>query len=123
MVAPTFMRNNVVHYRLIRKGARFELRQIRRPPRKGVLFCEQKCRKCGTTIRIWHSKRFSAVLTSSNRGCCNGKIFVVITVKQNSEQDNKTMGRQDDKTNDNRTIVGLKMAQGGNDDGSDHLCR
>ena len=110
-----FVRNGVVHYRLIRKGARFELRQIRRPPRQGVLFCEQKCRKCGTTLRIWHSKRFSAVLTSSNRGCCNGKIFVVIAVKQNSEQDNKTNG--------NRTMVGLKVEQGGNDDGSDHLCR
>jgi hypothetical protein len=48
---------------------------------------------------------------------------VVIAVKQNSEQDNKTTGRQDDKTNGNRTIVGLKVAQGGNDDGSDHLCR
>jgi hypothetical protein len=33
---------------------------------------------------------------------------VVIAVKQNSEQDNKTMGRQDDKTNDNRTMVGLE---------------
>jgi hypothetical protein len=48
---------------------------------------------------------------------------VVIAVKQNSEQDNKTTGQQDNKTSGNRTIVGLKLAQGGNDDGSDHLCR
>jgi hypothetical protein len=82
MVAPTFMRNGVVHYRLIRKGARFELRQIRRPPRRGVLFCEQKCRRCGTTIRIWHSRRFSVAIASADRTCCNGKIFVVIALKQ-----------------------------------------
>jgi hypothetical protein len=48
---------------------------------------------------------------------------VVIAVKQNSEQDDKATGRQDDKTNGNRTMVGLKLTQGGNDDGSDHLCR
>jgi hypothetical protein len=94
------MRNNVVHYRILRKGAKFELRQVKRPPRQGVLFCEQKCRKCGTTIRIWHSKRFSIAIASADRICCNGKIFVVIAVKQNSEQDNKTSG--------NRTMVGLK---------------
>gem|GEM_PF-5089289 len=89
MVAPALMRNNVVHYRLIRKGARFELRQIRRPPRRGVLFCEQKCRRCGTTIKVWASKRLNLVIARQERGCCSGLMMVVMTLKQLNYNDNR----------------------------------
>mgnify|MGYP000408340169 CR=1 FL=1 len=83
MVALALMRNKVVHYRLIRKGARFELKQVRRPVKAGILLCEQRCRKCGATIKLWASGRLTVVLAKRERGCCSGVVTITVALKQN----------------------------------------
>jgi len=80
---PLSMRNKVVHYRLIRKGSRFELKQIRRPMRRGVLLCEQRCRRCGAMIKLWASRKLTIVLAWEERKCCGGMLTITVALKQN----------------------------------------
>ena len=79
----SFMRNKVVHYRLIRKGTKFELKQIRRPMRRGFLLCEQRCRRCGAVIKLWASRKLTIVLAQQERKCCGGMLTITVALKQN----------------------------------------
>ncbi len=77
------VRQGVIHYRLKRKGNKFELQALRWKPKRLLLIEQQKCRRCGTTICVWASAKLSLVVAKSKRNCCNGFVLVTIKLSQN----------------------------------------